>query len=325
MAPVNFKGSMSVKPEYTRTSDIFIQSIFNTVHNFNGKVKKVAELIDIDPTVLSNKCNPSSDHKLSIHELHKIISVTKDYQSLIALSLEFNHACVQNNLHLNVNDTDIMKSRSNWECERAATCQIIDAALHDNKISSKEINSIKKTMYNDFHKELSLLVKLRGYIQSPTNKDFYQGTAPTFNTILKTVNKSIDNHPGGIEEIADKINTKTGILKNKCDPDNDKHLNVYEFRNIILITNPNKILHTFCESHNHTCLKIKHFKHADNSELLNIRAKWDAERGETDQTIEKALNNQIISENEYRKIKKEMCEDFQREMELFSRLESMQY
>lgn len=311
--------------EYTRTSDIFIQSIFNTVHNFNGKVKKVAELINIDPTVLSNKCNPSSEHKLSVNELHEIITVTKDYQSLIALSLEFNHACVQNNLYLNVNDTDIMKSRSNWECERAATCQIIDAALHDNKISSKEIRAIKKTMYNDFHKELSLLVKLRGYIQSPTNKEFTQDTTPTLNVILKTINKSIENHPGGIEAIADKLNTKTGILKNKCAADNNKNLNVHEFRNIIQITNPNKILHTFCESHNHTCIKIDQHKDAENNELLNIRAKWDAERGETDQTIERALSNKIISENEHRKIKREMCEDFQREMELFSRLESMQH
>lgn len=311
-------------PKNTRTSDIFIQSIFNTVHNFDGKVKKVAELVDIDPTILSNKCNPSSDHKLSVFELHKIIDATKDYQSLIALSLEFNHACVQNNLYLNVNDTDIMKSRSHWESERAATCQIIDDSLHDNKISQKEISNIKKTMYNDFHKELSLLVKLRGYIQSPTSKDFFQETTPTFSTILCTINDTIENHPGGIETVAKKINTRAGILRNKVDPDNNKHLNVYEFRNIIDITNPNKILHTFCESHNHTCIEIGQFKHTDNSELLNIRAKWDAERGETDQTIEKALSNQIISEKEYQKIKKEMCEDFQREMELFSRLESMQ-
>lgn len=314
-----------MKLENTRTSDIFIQSIFNTVHNFNGKVKKVAELIDIDPTVLSNKCNPSSGHKLSIHELYKIISVTKDYQSLIALSLEFHHACVQNNLYLNVNDIDIMKSRSHWETERAETCQIIDTALHDNKISRKEITAIKKTMYDDFHKELSLLVKLRGYIQTPTNKDFHQDTIPTFNIVLKTINKSIDNHPGGIETIADKLNTKTGILKNKCNPDNEKHLNVHEFRNIIQITKPNKILHTFCESHNHTCIEIDQYKNVEDNELLNIRAKWDAERGETDQTIERALSNQIISENEYRMIKKEMCEDFQREMALFSRLESMQH
>ena len=179
-------------------------------------------------------------------------------------------------------------------------------------------------MYDDFHKELSLLMKLRGLIKKPTNKYFTPNTVPTFNGILDVINHSINKFSGGIEELSKKMDTTAGNIRNKCNVNNDRHFNVYELRDIIHITGENKILHTFCESHNHTCVRIKTYDDATDEELLSIRSKWDAERGETDQVIEKALSNQIITEQEAYKIKKEMCEDFKWELALLSRLEAIQ-
>lgn len=55
--------------------------------------------------------------------------------------------------------------------------------------------------------------------------------------------------------------------------------------------------------------------------LLDAWAEWDAECGETAQAIRNALSNNVITRKELEKIKSEMVEDFQKELELLTRLE----
>ena len=73
----------------------------------------------------------------------------------------------------------------------------------------------------------------------------------------------------------------------------------------------------------YVCVEIPDYSGVSDMELLNAWADWDAARGETGQAIKKALDDSIISGEEIVRIKKEMFEDFQKELALLARLEQL--
>lgn len=128
--------------------------------------------------------------------------------------------------------------------------------------------------------------------------------------------------PGGARGLAEKLGVRPGIFNNKCDPNFPDALpNISEIVEIIKETKNPDILHVLAAELSYVCVKIEDWSGVADMELLDAWAEWDAERGETVQEIRDSLSNSVITKKEFEKIKSEMFEDFQKELELLTRLE----
>ena len=143
-------------------------------------------------------------------------------------------------------------------------------------------------------------------------------------SIINTIYETTHDYPGGAKALAEKLKVKAGTFNNKCDPAMPGHtLNINEVRGILKITGDHRLLFEIARELNYVCIDIPNFEGISDVELLNAWADWDAERGETGQAIKKALNDHSITKKELEKIRKEMFEDFEKELALLSRLESI--
>jgi hypothetical protein len=139
-----------------------------------------------------------------------------------------------------------------------------------------------------------------------------------------TVHKTIHSYKGGTKALAKKIGVNAGTLNNKADPAMVDHtLNLYDLMAILSETKDPKILFEIAKLNGYVCLPIQDFTGTSDMEILEAWANWSAERGETEQAIRKALLDNKVLQPELDKIKSEMYEDFQTELELLKRLEAI--
>lgn len=299
------------------TDDSFLQSIKDTVYNkLNNRagIKKIAPQLNISDNVLRNKINPNYDAHLHISELYKIIEITNDPKPLNKLSLEFDHACAQNNIYKNISDDEIIRSRSNWEIERAQTCEMIEQVRANGQVTKNEIIKLKEEIYDDFSKQLALLYKLKACV---SGCDISQKIV-TLDDVLNEVCDTIKNF--GVSEKDIGIRQK-GYLKNICDLGSSDELNAIHLREIVRFTKNHKIIDLFCQSLNYTCVNLLKYSGQPKTALFKtVRFKWDAERGETDQAISRALEDESLTVNEYNLIEKEIYNDFKIEIAVLEML-----
>lgn len=299
------------------TDDSFLQSIKDTVYNKTNDragIKKIAPQLNLSDNVLRNKINPNYDAHLHLSELHKIIEITNDAEPINILAQEFNHACAQNNIYKNISDDEIMRSRSSWEMERAQTCEMIEQVRANGKVTKTEIQKLKEEIYDDFSKQLSLLYKLKSCIPE---YDIPKNTI-TLNDLLDEVCDTIKKNNVSEKNIGIK---QQGYLKNICDPGNSDELNAIHMREIVKFTKNYKIIELFCQSLNHTCVNLKKYSGQPKAKLFKtVRFKWDAERGETDQAISRALEDESLSLEEFTLIEKEIYDDFRIEIAVLEML-----
>ena len=307
---------MSKEEESSITDNIFTQAIYNTVHEPRGILKSIASELGMANNVLTDKCNPNNNKLLEVVELYKIIEFTnksksKPDLSLSALSREFNHVCVKNNINANISDDEIIRSRSNWEIERAKTCELIDNIREDKKVTRNEIIQLKEEIYDDFSIQLALLSKLKSCVNGTSRKRNKTTLTDVFTAVGEAVNKIKD-----ISLVEKKLGIKkAGYLKNACNPKTKEQLNAIHMRGIISFTEDFGILKTFCNSLNHTCINLNAYKDTDiDDSFKKIRFKWDKERGQTDMTISNALSDESITTKDYHDIEKEIYDDFKIEI-----------
>jgi len=145
--------------------------------------------------------------------------------------------------------------------------------------------------------------------------------APLPDTIKTAIYDTAHNYPGGLKALAAKMGVRAGTLNNKCDPAMEGHvLNIEDLWKMMAITGNIKVLVMLAGEMRHVIMEIKSYPDVSDIELLNSWAEWQAERGETEQAISDALNNQKITKSELDRIKSEMFEDFQKELALLQRL-----
>ena len=143
-------------------------------------------------------------------------------------------------------------------------------------------------------------------------------------SIEKVIYDTAHEHPGGAKQLAREIGIQPGTFNNKCDPRMPGHiLNINEVRKLINVTGNHELLFELARERGYVCIDIPDYTGVSDMELLNAWADWDAERGETGQAIKKSLEDTAITNDELNKIRKEMFEDFQKELALLRRLESL--
>ncbi len=132
------------------------------------------------------------------------------------------------------------------------------------------------------------------------------------------------NYHGGARQLAIDIGSSPGTFANKTNPNMENHhINIHEMREIMHVSHDYQILYEVARETDHVCVPLEDFSGVSDMELLNAWAAWDAERGETGQAIQRALEDSSITDTEIDKIEKEMFEDFQKELELLNRLKSL--
>lgn len=148
-------------------------------------------------------------------------------------------------------------------------------------------------------------------------------------SIAKAIHKSAksfkdDSHRrdnNGIDGLAKKIGVNPQTFSNKCNPKQESHIpNILDILNIMDQTKNHSIIDQIARQYGYVCMPIADYTGVSDMDLLNAWAAWGAERGETEQAIQKALENGDISKEEFKEIKNEMFEDFQKELALLARL-----
>lgn len=142
--------------------------------------------------------------------------------------------------------------------------------------------------------------------------------------VEQAVYETAHDYPGGARALAERMGLRPGTFNNKCDPAMTGHtVNLSEVRQMMRMTGDHRILLAVARELGYACVRVGDYSNVSDMELLNAWADWDAERGETVQAIRNALHDHAISEGEIERIRKEMYDDFQKELELLARLEGL--
>lgn len=114
------------------------------------------------------------------------------------------------------------------------------------------------------------------------------------------------DHPGGVPALAKKINVRAGVLQNKLDPFMESHRpNIQEVRAAMLAQGDFRILDALAEDCGFILVPLdKYMQPVGDAGLLERYAKADATRGLFSQQLAKALEDQVITKTEAKRLRK---------------------
>lgn len=122
--------------------------------------------------------------------------------------------------------------------------------------------------------------------------------------ILDAAHKTVKRYPGGSESLAPRIGMSAAVLRNKVNPNNDKHhLTLAEASEIMGVTGDDRILHALAAEHGYT------LQRADAPVEGNILAAFLAAgslKGKLATVLAEALDDGRITPNEAKEIA-EVC------------------
>ncbi|MGB0693710.1 MAG: phage regulatory CII family protein [Pseudomonadales bacterium] len=134
----------------------------------------------------------------------------------------------------------------------------------------------------------------------------------------------VHDHPGGAPALAPLVRMNPGTLCNKVNYTMDSHhLTVDEAIQIQLIRQDFRLFYAEARLFNQVAVNTPDFDNVSDMDLLEGWAAWHADTGETADLIRQVLNGATITRQHLAEIRREMFEDFQRELELLHRLEAM--
>ena len=134
----------------------------------------------------------------------------------------------------------------------------------------------------------------------------------------------VHQHPGGAVALAPLLRMNPGTLSNKVNPLMETHhLTVDEAVQIQLVRRDFRLFHAEARAFNHIAVPAPDLGNVADMELLSAWADWHADIGETTALIREVLSGGRIDRRQLAEIKREMFEDFQRELELLQRLEAL--
>ncbi len=134
----------------------------------------------------------------------------------------------------------------------------------------------------------------------------------------------VHDYPGGARALAPLVGKSPAVLSNKVNPTLDTHhLSVDESVTIQAVARDYRILQAEARVLGHVCIPMPADLPCSDVKILNAYADWTADIGETAQAIKAALADPHVSRERLREIKREIHEDNQRALVLFSRLEQI--
>jgi hypothetical protein len=134
----------------------------------------------------------------------------------------------------------------------------------------------------------------------------------------------VHDFPGGAARLAPLVAMRPGTLSNKVNPFQESHhLTVDEAIALQHATQDYRIFYAEARALGHVTVPVGDYAATSDVELLNAYAAFHREVGETAKEIQRALADRRITTAELTAIRREMFEDWQRELELLNRLEAL--
>ncbi len=135
---------------------------------------------------------------------------------------------------------------------------------------------------------------------------------------------TVHDFKGGARALSAHVAVRAGTLNNKADPGCDTHhLTYHEGIAIQLATQDFRIISTEAAILGGSFIRLAPLEFVSDMALLDAWARWHEETGETAAEVRKALSDGQITRAEYNRIRIEVRQDIQREMEFLRRLEAL--
>ena len=147
---------------------------------------------------------------------------------------------------------------------------------------------------------------------------------PLDDAIHKTVHEYTDGNQSGAVALAPAINMNAGTLTNKANPGMELHQ--LSLRESVPLQNHAKdyrILHSYSYSLGHASYPLGDFKTTSDVELLDLTLKFVKEVGDVSEELRKSLADGDITQSEFNRIDKQMCEAVQAMAELRCRVKGL--
>ena len=145
------------------------------------------------------------------------------------------------------------------------------------------------------------------------------------NDIDKAIQDVARNFEGQARGLAKSMGLKSpGAFSNKVNPFHESCINIRDLIRMTEVTQDLRIIKALAEHFDLVTLPVPQVEDSvSDMELLQAWAEWEVQRGEIVDLIKKALEDGKVVHNELRQIEKEIVEDFEKAMQLLSRLEQL--
>jgi hypothetical protein len=115
--------------------------------------------------------------------------------------------------------------------------------------------------------------------------------------VIDAADNTVHDYPGGSESLAPRLGMSAAVLRNKVNPNNDRnHLSLSEADQMMAKTGDHRILHALAAQHGYVLHKIDTAQ--ANESVLGVMLSNSAKHGAFFQTLQHALADGLITENE---------------------------
>lgn len=116
--------------------------------------------------------------------------------------------------------------------------------------------------------------------------------------------RTVHDHPGGCESLAPRMGMTAAVLRNKANPHNDSNKPLLVDADLAMaITGDYSILDALCANHGGVFVRLDPAKPASDMAVLEAMAKLWCHNGDFGQTIEQALEDGRIDQQEIKIIR----------------------
>jgi len=146
--------------------DSIDEAIYRTVHDYPGKVPRLAPLLGMRPGTLNNKADPGMDHQLTLRESIALQLHTQDRRIAQAYCQELDGAFVAlPGDVVDASDSALLDLWMNLQVELGKSAETIREALADGVITRDEMDTIRAQVQRDIMAQLQLLQRLESLKQ----------------------------------------------------------------------------------------------------------------------------------------------------------------
>lgn len=118
--------------------------------------------------------------------------------------------------------------------------------------------------------------------------------------ILDAAHKTVHAYPGGSESLAPRIGMSAAVLRNKVNPNNTTHhLTLAEANEIMELTGDDRMLRALAAQHGYT---LQRMDPDEAGSVMNAMLENAAKQGAFARSLQEALSDGLISENEMKAI-----------------------
>lgn len=142
-------------------------AVYATVHGYPGGAEALAPRVGMSGGILRNKANPNCDtNHLTLDEADRLMAMTNDYRILHALAANHGHVCTLLPESMDADNMSVFSMLVALMGEHGDVGRVVEVALSDGRVTSLEVATVKKEIYELQTAAQTLLSRLEGMVKS---------------------------------------------------------------------------------------------------------------------------------------------------------------